>query len=140
MEEINNLNEYLNKSNEIKYFFDHINDELDKMLLIKAINEIIEWFETEIGKKLHKLYKDKFFENVNIKDRMKLIEQDINTICGCTKANMLSTAHFQCPNCSHSNALHNFGKGCRVTFDPIRKEYGRIEKDGDYSSYHKLLD
>lgn len=72
------------------------------------------------------------FEVITIQDLTE-------TICGCTHANMLSSGHLQCQSCGHPNNLHNFGKGCRVTHNPETNHYWRIEPDGDYSKYKRVM-
>lgn len=50
-------------------------------------------------------------------------EEEINTICGCTKTGMLSSQARPCYECGHANGNHNFGKGCRVSYKPKFKAF-----------------
>lgn len=61
----------------------------------------------------------------------------MKTICGCTGAGMFGGDRNPCSKCSHANSNHNFGKGCRVTYNGYN--YFLEDKDVDYTKFKRLM-
>jgi len=60
----------------------------------------------------------------------------MKTICGCTGAALFG-GNNPCNNCGHPNPSHNFGKGCRVSYDG--KYYFLEDRKVDYTKFKRLM-